>query len=101
MGRPGRPTAVVTLTDEERETLAKWARRRKSAQALAFRCRIVLAAADGDSNKDIAARLECSPTTVGKWRNRFVERRLNGLHWTTTKPGRASRARSATRMSSV
>ena len=47
----------VVLTDEERETLERWARRPKSAQALALRCRIVLAAADGGSNTEIAARL--------------------------------------------
>jgi transposase len=80
MARTGRPTAQFRLTDEERETLERWARRPKSAQALAFRCRIVLAAADGCSNKDIAAELGCNPTTVGKWRTRFAQRRLDGLH---------------------
>lgn len=80
MARTGRPTAVVVVTDEERETLERWARRPKSAQALALRCRIVLAAADGGMNKDIAARLGCSAATVGKWRARFAQRRLDGLH---------------------
>jgi transposase len=75
-----RSTAVVVLSEDEREALERWARRRKTAQALALRCRIVLAAADGEMNKDIADRLECSPTTVTKWRTRFVERRLDGLH---------------------
>ena len=80
MARRGRPTAPLVLTEDERETLERWARRHKSAQALALRCRIVLAAADGELNQDIAARLGCHPATVGKWRNRFVERRLDGLH---------------------
>jgi transposase len=80
MARRGRPTAEIVLSDEERETLERWARRPKSAQALAFRCRIVLAAADGRANKDIAAELGCNPTTVGKWRNRFAADRLDGLH---------------------
>ncbi|HEX2274459.1 MAG TPA: IS630 family transposase [Acidimicrobiales bacterium] len=80
MARTGRPTAQIRLSDEERETLERWARRPKSAQALAFRCRIVLAAAEGRSNIDIAAQLGCNPTTVGKWRNRFAQRRLHGLH---------------------
>src|SRR5680860_1658793 len=80
MGLRGRPAPQVVLTEEERETLERWARRPKSAQALAFRCRIVLAAASGESNSDIAARLGCSRTTVGKWRNRFAEHRLDGLH---------------------
>jgi transposase len=68
------------LSEEERETLERWARRPKSAQALALRCRIVLAAAEDETNTGIAARLGCNPATVGKWRARFAERRLDGLH---------------------
>src|SRR5713226_2987904 len=71
--------AEVVLSDEEREVLERWARRPKSAQALALRCRIVLAAAEGETNTAIAARLGCNPGTVGKWRSRFSERRLDGL----------------------
>jgi transposase len=70
----------VVLTDEERETLERWARRPTSAQALAFRCRIVLAAAEGCSSKQIAAELGCNDSTVGKWRGRFARRGLDGLH---------------------
>jgi DNA-binding CsgD family transcriptional regulator len=70
----------VTLTDAERETLERWARRPKSSQALAMRCRIVLAAAEGESSKDIAARLGCNASTVGKWRGRFARSGLDGLH---------------------
>ena len=66
--------------DEERETLERWARRPKSAQALALRCRIVLAAAEGRSNSEIAAELGCNADTVGKWRARFARRGLDGLH---------------------
>ena len=51
--------AEVVLSDEERETLERWARRPKSSQALAFRCRIVLAAAEGRSSREIAAALGC------------------------------------------
>lgn len=79
MASRGRPKAELVLTDEERRTLAAWSRRRKSAQALALRCRIVLACADGASNADVAGQLGVSRPTVGKWRSRFVERRLNGL----------------------
>ncbi|HEX2273337.1 MAG TPA: IS630 family transposase, partial [Acidimicrobiales bacterium] len=61
MARRGRPTAEINLSDEDREILERWARRPKSAQALALRCRIVLAAADGELNRDIAARLGCHP----------------------------------------
>jgi transposase len=72
--------AEIVLGDEEREVLVRWARRPKSAQALARRCRIVLAAAEGEQSKDIAARLGCSRSTVGRWRGRFAERGLDGLH---------------------
>jgi transposase len=78
--RRGRPTAAIELSEEERETLQRWARRPKSSQALALRCRIVLAAAEGRLNKDIASGLGCNPATVGKWRARFAHRRLDGLH---------------------
>ncbi len=70
----------VTLTEDERATLERWARRPKSSQALALRCRIVLAAADGELSKDIAARLGCTGSTVGKWRGRFARQGLDGLH---------------------
>jgi transposase len=70
----------VVLSDEEREVLERWARRPKSAQALALRCRIVLAAADGEQSSEIAARLDCHRSTVGKWRGRFAQRGLDGLH---------------------
>ena len=81
--------AEVVLTREERETLERWARRPKSSQALAFRCRIVLAAAEGRSSTEIAAELGCNANTVGKWRGRFARRGLDGLH---ASRGRASRA---------
>jgi len=61
----GRPTARVVLSAEERETLERWARRPKSAQALALRCRIVLGCAEGETNAAIAGRLGCSAATVG------------------------------------
>jgi transposase len=72
--------AEVVLSVEERETLERWARRPKTAQALAFRCRVVLAASEGRASSDIAAELGCNASTVGKWRVRFAERRLDGLH---------------------
>jgi transposase len=67
------------LTDEERETLQRWARRPKSAQALALRCRIVLACADGLDSKVVAKKLHVNQATVGKWRRRFLANRLAGL----------------------
>ena len=79
MARTGRPVAEVVLTDEERETLLRWARRAKSSQALALRSRIVLGCAEGKANKLVAAELGVWPQTVGTWRRRFVESRLDGL----------------------
>lgn len=79
MGRRGRPRTELCLSAEERETLERWARRPKSAQALALRCRIVLAAAEGETDREIAAALACNRNTVGKWRTRFAESRLDGL----------------------
>jgi transposase len=72
--------AEVVLSDEDREVLERWARRPNSAQALALRCRIVLAAADGQQSKQIAAQLGCNKSTVGRWRGRFARLGLDGLH---------------------
>ena len=79
MADPGRPKAELVLTDDERETLARWARRPKSSQQLALRSRIVLECAAGASNTEVAQQLGVARPTVGKWRSRFVERRLEGL----------------------
>ena len=74
------PSAVeIVLTDEERSVLESWTARRKTAQAVALRARIVLAAAGQLTNGEIAAVEGISRSTVTKWRNRFAERRLEGL----------------------
>ena len=72
--------SVVVLSAEERETLERWARRPNSAQALAMRCRIVLAAAEGATNAQICRDMGLSANTVRKWRTRFAQQRLDGLH---------------------
>lgn len=77
--RTGRPKKELTVTAEERTTLERWTRRAKTAQNLALRARIVLACASGDSNAGVAARLNTTGTTVGKWRERFRQRGLDGL----------------------
>ena len=77
--RLGRPTVAIVLSEAERATLERWARRPATAQALALRCRIVLAAAAGQANTEIGAALGCHPVTAGKWRRRFAQRRLDGL----------------------
>jgi transposase len=77
----------LVLTDEERQVLEGWARRRKTAQALALRSRIILACADGAGVSTVAAELGISRTTAGKWRSRFLEARLKGLS-DEPRPGR-------------
>ncbi len=73
----GRPKAGLVLTEAEREQLQAWTRRRKTAQALAMRSRIVLKCASGIENKIVAKHLNTSPQTVSKWRNRFITMRLD------------------------
>jgi transposase len=75
----GRPKATLTVTDDERQKLASWAKRPTSAQRLALRARIVLACADGLTNRAVAGQLGITPHTVGKWRARFLADRLEGL----------------------
>ena len=77
--RPGRPKAVLALSDAERDQLTRWSRRGKTAQALALRSKIVLECARGLSNKQVAEVLRVTPGTVTRWRGRFLRRRLEGL----------------------
>jgi transposase len=77
--RSGRPKADLVLNAEEQTVLSQWARRRKTAQALALRARIVLACSENRSNQQVAAELGITQQTVGKWRQRFVQDRLAGL----------------------
>lgn len=76
----GKAAVAVELTVAERAELEGLARRRRTAQGLARRARIVLAAADGRENKAIARSLGADVNTVGKWRRRFAEQRLDGLY---------------------
>jgi transposase len=77
--RTGRPLAELAVTAEETEALRRFARRPKSAQALALRSKIVLGCAAGKSNSEVAGELSITKQTVGKWRARFIEKRLDGL----------------------
>src|SRR5512145_644916 len=75
----GRRLHPLTLTSDERERLESWTRRRTTAQALAQRARIVLACATGNTNRAIARELHLDEDTVGKWRQRFLAKRVDGL----------------------
>lgn len=74
-----RAAPQIVLSAEERAALESLAGRRKTAQAVAMRARIVLASAEGLQSKVIAIELGVDAATVGKWRRRFAEHRLDGL----------------------
>ncbi len=75
----GRPLAPLTITDDQLAELRRWVRRPKTSQGLALRARIILGAAKGWSNSDIAEDLGVCGPTVGKWRQRFLDSGLDGL----------------------
>jgi len=79
VGRRGPRAVEVVLSDDERRILEGWSRRRSSAQGLAVRARIVLGAAEGENNTQLAERLGLTRMTVAKWRGRFVRDRVDGL----------------------
>jgi transposase len=85
-GRPRKQTLVITA--DERAALDRLAARARSARHLAFRAKIVLRCANGENDVAVAAAMRASRTTVGKWRHRFIEKRLDGLH-DEPRPGAA------------
>ncbi|MFB9745195.1 IS630 family transposase [Pseudonocardia sulfidoxydans] len=78
---------AVTLTDADRDQLTQWARRATSANALAVRSRIVLAAADGLTTSAVARKLDINVATARRWRARFLQHGLDGL-LDEPRPGR-------------
>ena len=76
----GRPKVELVLSDEEQSQLQAMARSRSLPASLTQRAKIVLACVDGTANRAVAERFELSNATVGKWRRRFVERRIAGLY---------------------
>ncbi len=87
MARTGRPKAELAVTDDDRSELQRLARRPSTPQSMALRSRIVLACADGASNKDVAEQLGISTATVGKWRKRYIADGIAGLS-DEPRPGR-------------
>ena len=75
----GRRLPALELSDSERSELKALTSRRKTGQAVALRARIVLACAQGAENREVAAQLAVDKDTVGKWRRRFIEHRIDGL----------------------
>ena len=89
-GRGRVPAVAIELSDAERAELESLTRRRRTAQGLARRAQIVLSAAQGLQNKQIAASLGTDPMTVSKWRRRFAERKSMPL-MINSKNGRLTR----------
>jgi putative transposase len=85
--RTGRPKAELVLSEDERCQLQSFARSRSLAAGLSSRARIILSSADGEANNSIAERLKLTKGTVGKWRARFIERRVAGLY-DDVRPGK-------------
>lgn len=91
-----RTAPVIELTDEERTRLTRWSRGRRTPSRLVLRAKIVLAAAGGRQNQEIAADLGASRKTVGLWRTRFAEERLAGIETDAPRRGRQPSISTAT-----
>jgi transposase len=91
--KPMKRARAIELADEERTTLCRWSRGRSTPVRLVLRARIVLLAADGWMNKDIAAELKTAPKTVSLWRMRFADSRLAGIEKDAPRGGRHPRKR--------
>ena len=85
----------VTVTDQQRQVLQRWARGRSTPVRLMQRARIVLRAADGQRNQDIAAELGLDPSIVGRWRSRFAAHGVPGIEKDAPRSGRKATARAA------
>jgi transposase-like protein len=80
MPRTGRPKAELTVTQDEQVELERLTKRVRTNRDVAFRARIIMACSEEPSNSVVARRLRCTKQTVGKWRNRFIKHRLDGLY---------------------
>lgn len=88
----------IVLTDEQRVALLRWSRGRATPARLVRRARIVLLAAEGWENQEIAAELDIERTVVGRWRRRFAEQGLEGIEQDAPRGGRKSNARLAAKI---
>ena len=88
-----RRACAITVTDEDAKTLRRWSRGRSTPARLVLRARIVLLAAEGMMNKDIAKELATDEHTVARWRLRFSEKRLPGISKDAPRGGRPPRRR--------
>ena len=91
-----RRAVSITLTADERTTLERWARGRRTPARLVLRAKIVLHAAAGRMNQDIATDLHTDRECVGRWRTRFATHRLVGVERDAPRAGRPPRIRPAT-----
>ena len=91
-----RVAPTLTLTSEEREKLESWARGRSTPHRLVLRAQIVLRAAEGIQNKQIAEELDTQRNTCALWRNRFHRLRLAGIEQDAPRPGGPLRLPDAT-----
>jgi transposase len=88
-----RRACTITLTDDDRATLQRWSRSRSIEARLVERARIVLLAAEGRENKDIAGELGVTRATVGRWRDRFADRGIAGIEKDAPRGGRPPKSR--------
>lgn len=75
----GKVATAITVNEQDREILERWARRPKTAQALATRARIIRFCAEGKRNDVVAREVGVCAGTVSKWRRRFAARGVDGL----------------------
>jgi len=88
-----RRACEIVLDEREQATLEKWSKGRMTPLRIVMRAKIVLLAAAGMENRDIAAALGIGRDTVGQWRQRFSERRLAGLVKDAPRGGRKATSR--------
>lgn len=90
-----RRAPVIVLNEAERKTLSSWSRGRSTPARLVLRAKIVLMAAEGLENRQIASQMEASLPTIGLWRRRFAERGLSGIEKDAPRGGRPAKSRRA------